>query len=327
MFLSFSDSDLLCLDAAHTAEDAPAASLRSANLSCLLHPMSIDLYVADTIMESRCVVVRLLGGLEYWRYGAEELARACQQARIPLAFVAGDGRDDPRLARLSTVTEPIRARLDALLRAGGTTNTATALRLMAHLAGCGPDENTPPEPLPPAGLLQVADAALPLRALVVFYRAHLLAADIDPIMALADTLARYGMGADLLYVTSLKDAASVRILTARLAAAPPDVIINATFFSARAGWITPPRSTLRACRYCRCSSPALPITCGVTACAACRRPTLPCRSCYPNWTGGFPPSPFPSRKKPHPACPRAMYPCAGHRHDLCARGRLGTAGP
>ncbi|KAB8124122.1 cobaltochelatase subunit CobN [Komagataeibacter medellinensis] len=235
VFLSFSDSDLLCLDAAHTAEDAPAASLRSANLSCLLHPMSIDLYVADTIMESRCVVVRLLGGLEYWRYGAEELARACQQARIPLAFVAGDGRDDPRLARLSTVTEPIRARLDALLRAGGTTNTATALRLMAHLAGCGPDENTPPEPLPPAGLLQVADAALPLRALVVFYRAHLLAADIDPIMALADTLARHGMGADLLYVTSLKDAASVRILTARLAAAPPDVIINATFFSARAG--------------------------------------------------------------------------------------------
>ncbi|MFT8711343.1 cobaltochelatase subunit CobN [Komagataeibacter rhaeticus] len=235
VFLSFSDSDLLCLNAAHTAPDAPAASLRSANLSCLLHPMSIDLYVADTIMDSRCVVVRLLGGVEYWRYGAEELARACQQARIPLAFVAGDGRDDPRLAALSTVDEPVRARLDALLRAGGAANMATALRLMAHLAGRGPDENTPPEPLPPAGLLQAADAVQPLRAMVVFYRAHLLASDIDPIMALAAGLACHGMGVDLVYVTSLKDAASMRVLAARLAVAPPDVIINATFFSARTG--------------------------------------------------------------------------------------------
>ncbi|MCE2565537.1 cobaltochelatase subunit CobN [Komagataeibacter sp. FNDCF1] len=235
VFLSFSDSDLLCLNAAHAADDTPAASLRAASLSRLLHPMSVDLYVADTIMESRCVVVRLLGGLEYWRYGAEELARACRHARIPLAFVAGDGRDDARLAQLSTVAEPLRARLDAQLRAGGATNTATALRLMAHLAGRGPDENTPPEPLPAAGLLQAADPAMPLRAMVVFYRAHLLAADIDPIMALAAKLGRHGMGADLVYVTSLKDAASVRIVADRLAAAPPDVIINATFFSARTG--------------------------------------------------------------------------------------------
>lgn len=67
VFLSFSDSDLLCLNAAHGAQAAPGASLRTASLSRLLHPMSIDLYVAGTIMESRCVVVRLLGG---WNTGA-----------------------------------------------------------------------------------------------------------------------------------------------------------------------------------------------------------------------------------------------------------------
>ncbi|QHC34899.1 cobaltochelatase subunit CobN [Komagataeibacter xylinus] len=235
VFLSFSDSDLLCLNAAHAAGAAPDASLRTATLARLRHPMSIDLYVADTIMESRCVVVRLLGGLEYWRYGVEELGRACQQAGIPLVLLAGDGRDDPRLAERSTVPQPLRARLDALLRTGGTTNTATALRLMAHIAGRGPDDGAGPEPLPPAGVLHAANPALPLRAMVVFYRAHLLAADIAPITALAAELEQHGMGAELVYVTSLKNPESAAFVTARLADAPPDIIINATFFSARAG--------------------------------------------------------------------------------------------
>ncbi|MGY6768238.1 cobaltochelatase subunit CobN [Komagataeibacter sp. NFXK3] len=235
VFLSFSDSDLLCLNAAHAAGATPDASLRTATLSRLRHPMSIDLYVADTIMESRCVVVRLLGGLEYWRYGVEELGRACQQAGIPLVLLAGDGRDDPRLASLSTVPDTIRTRLDALLRTGGAANTATALRLMAHIAGRGPDDGMPAEPLPPAGVLHAASPALPFRAMVVFYRAHLLAADIAPVTALAAELEQHDMGADLVYVTSLKNPESAAFVTARLAEAPPDVIINATFFSARSG--------------------------------------------------------------------------------------------
>ncbi|WP_308719621.1 cobaltochelatase subunit CobN [Komagataeibacter xylinus] len=235
VFLSFSDSDLLCLNAAHAAGAAPDASLRTATLSRLRHPMSIDLYVADTIMESRCVVARLLGGLEYWRYGVEELARACQQAGIPLVLLAGDGRDDPRLAERSTVADALRTRLDTLLRTGGAANTATALRLMAHIAGRGPDDGTPAEPLPPAGVLHAANPVLPFRAMVVFYRAHLLAADIAPITALAAELERHGMGAELVYVTSLKNPDSAAFVTARLAEAPPDVIINATFFSACAG--------------------------------------------------------------------------------------------
>ncbi|GAB6967503.1 cobaltochelatase subunit CobN [Komagataeibacter kakiaceti JCM 25156] len=235
VFLSFSDSDLLCLNAAHDAQAIPGASLRTASLSRLGHPMSIDLYVAGTIMESRCVVVRLLGGVDYWRYGAEELARACREAGIPLAFVAGDGRDDPRLARLSTVAAGPLARLDRLLRTGGSANMATALRLMAHLAGRGADDGAEPVDLPAAELLHAADPALPLRAMVVFYRAHLLAGDIAPITALATELARHGIGADLLYVTSLKDPASARVVTARIAQAPPDVIINATFFSTQGG--------------------------------------------------------------------------------------------
>ncbi|PYD63665.1 cobaltochelatase subunit CobN [Gluconacetobacter entanii] len=238
VFLSFSDSDLLALRAAADAVAAGDATVRITSLSRLLHPMSIDLYVADTLMRSRCVVVRLLGGMEYWRYGVEELSRACRDGGIPLALVAGDARPDPRLAALSTIPAPTLVHLDALLRAGGPRNMATALRLMAGLARQGDMAETapdtpPPETLPPAGLLRAADPALPLRAGVVFYRSHLLAGDIAPILALSDTLAHHGIGADLFYVASLKDRTCAAMVHDWLTDAPPDVIVNVTFFSAR----------------------------------------------------------------------------------------------
>ncbi|MFT8635030.1 cobaltochelatase subunit CobN [Novacetimonas hansenii] len=272
VFLSFSDSDLLALRAAVDAGAAGGASVRIASLSRLLHPMSIDLYVSDTLLRSRCVVVRLLGGMEYWRYGGEEVSRACRDAGIPLALVAGDARPDPRLAVLSNIAAPTLDHLDALLRAGGPRNMAAALRLMADLArgqDMGQDRGAHPiatdraevpssrstpadtlpaatagidplhaeplhiEPLAPAGLLRTADPSLPLRAGVVFYRSHLLAGDIAPILALSDALARHGIGADLFYVTSLKDPACATMVRDWLADAPPDVIVNVTFFSAR----------------------------------------------------------------------------------------------
>src|SRR6476660_1764774 len=71
VFLSFSDSDLGALAASWSAQGEAAPSLRLANLSRLRHPMSVDLYVEQVIACARCVVIRLLGGLDYWRDGGE----------------------------------------------------------------------------------------------------------------------------------------------------------------------------------------------------------------------------------------------------------------
>ena len=91
VFLSFSDSDLGALAAAWSAQGQAAPSLRLANLSRLRHPMSVDLYVEQVISGARCVVIRLLGGLDYWRYGAEEIAHAARaqgvaQAEHPVSY-------------------------------------------------------------------------------------------------------------------------------------------------------------------------------------------------------------------------------------------------
>ena len=75
--LSFSDSDLSALAAAWRADRDALPSLRLASLKRLRHPMSVDLYVDSVIAKSRFVIVRSLGGLDYWRYGFERLAAAC----------------------------------------------------------------------------------------------------------------------------------------------------------------------------------------------------------------------------------------------------------
>ena len=68
--LSFSDSDLGGFAAAAGALGASCPSLRLAKLSQLRHPMSVDLYAEAVIAKAKFVLVRLLGGLDYWRYGA-----------------------------------------------------------------------------------------------------------------------------------------------------------------------------------------------------------------------------------------------------------------
>ncbi len=139
VFLSFSDSDLAAAASCWEAARGALPSLRLVNLAKLRHPMSVDLYVERVIARARCVMVRLLGGLDYWRYGAEEVAHAARAGGIPLALLPGDGRDDKRLAKLSTVAEDVLARLDGYFSAGGPTNMRRALDLAAHLAGLAPD--------------------------------------------------------------------------------------------------------------------------------------------------------------------------------------------
>ncbi|KXV79770.1 hypothetical protein AD936_00715, partial [Gluconobacter japonicus] len=91
VFLSFSDSDLLALEQAYeklnaSSQGGAGFSLRLVNLSRLRHPMSVDLYIEQTLSEAHCVVVRLLGGIDYWRYGAEEVRNSCARKSISLAL-------------------------------------------------------------------------------------------------------------------------------------------------------------------------------------------------------------------------------------------------
>ena len=80
--------------------------------------------------------------------------------------------------------------------------------------------------------LDLAPHGAPI-ALVVFYRAILAASDTDPVDRLIGELARRGTRPVGLFATSLKDPESDGWLRQWIATIAPDVIVNATAFSAR----------------------------------------------------------------------------------------------
>jgi len=231
--LSFSDSDLNALAAAWVnwpkAEIARRPSLRLANLQRLRHPMSVDLFLERTVAASKAVLVRLLGGIEYWRYGLEELSRCCRQGGQRLAMVAGDGRPDARLSALSNLDAHDIAALEGLLTEGGPAN------LRAAVAFLSADSATRPTAvrLPDCGIHRERTGK-GIAATVVFYRSYVLAADTAPIDALCAALDTRGLDAEAIYVPSLKAPGAGDFVRSRYAATPPRIVINATAFAAAA---------------------------------------------------------------------------------------------
>jgi cobaltochelatase CobN len=239
VLLSFADSDLGAAAAAWQAMPEPRPSLRLASLARLRHPMSVDLYAEQVLAQARCVVIRLLGGLDYWRYGAEEVAALCRRQGIPLALLPGDGRADARLAALSTVAGADLADLDAYLAQGGPANLGGALRLAARLGGIDMAPPSPPQLLPAFGLHALGtpegEAAEGPEVAILFYRSHLLAGDIAPVEDLAAALRARGLSPFGIFAGSLKEAATAAFVRDTLARRRPAVVLNATGFAARQG--------------------------------------------------------------------------------------------
>lgn len=237
LVLAHSDSDLAAIAAANRRRAAPF-SLRAIQLGKLKHPYSVDLFIEQLAGSARLVIVRVLGGRDSWGYGLDELHRLARRRDGPqLVVLSGEPADDPRLADLSRGEAGLRADLDALFRAGGPDNLDAAIGRIATALG-RPLAYAPPQPLAAlatyAPACRAAAAHVPL-ALVIAYRALVLADDCAPLVSLADALAAEGFAVETLAVTSLKDPAVVADLAARLVAAPPAIIVNTTAFSARLG--------------------------------------------------------------------------------------------
>ncbi len=244
--LSFADSDVAGISAAWAAERDGLPSVRLASLRDLRHPMSVDLWIDRVGAHAKVIVVRLLGGMDWWPYGVERLAALARERGIALALLPGEDRDDPRLAENSTVSEPELAQLLAYFRASGQDNLRALLRRLARHAGARLDV-PPPRPLPLCAAYLPDEGAIDLDRLVArlapgravvpifFYRSMLHAADTRPIDALCAALAARGLAPAPLAVPSLKDADAAEFARAALARVDPAVIVTTTAFAAGDG--------------------------------------------------------------------------------------------
>src|SRR6202051_67593 len=102
--LSYADSDLPGRTAAWEAERASLPSIRLAHLRDLRHPMSVDLWIDRVGTHAKVILVRLLGGLDWWKYGVERLSSLARERGAALAVLPGEDRDDPRLDAASSLT-------------------------------------------------------------------------------------------------------------------------------------------------------------------------------------------------------------------------------
>ncbi len=241
VFISAADTELAALSEARAEMDAPP-TLRLANLTHLMHPMSVDLHIANCAKKSRLVIARILGGAGYWTYGLEQYAAHLHEAGVPFAALPGDDKPDEELLRLSTVSDEDYHALWAYLVEGGAENARAFLEYARAMLEGG-ERPAPAAPLlragvywPGAGVAELATArenwaeGAPVVP-VVFYRALVQGAGLNPINRLTRALLRRGLNPLPVFVASLKDPVSAATLDSLFAQAPPDVILNATAFA------------------------------------------------------------------------------------------------
>jgi cobaltochelatase CobN len=237
--LSFSDSDLGAFAAGWQRGREKLPSLRLANLIALKHPMSVDAYVERTLVGVKGILVRVIGGENYWPYGLMQLQDYARRHGVALAVLPADGREDAALDGYSTLPVSTLRRLSALCDAGGAVAAQAALAQLALAAGLYAGPVVGDKTVPSCGWYDPERGviAAPLvqgpAVLVSFYRSYLTAADTAPIDALIAALRAKGVAAYGVFVPSLKASGAAAFLADAFAAVPPVAIINATAFSAR----------------------------------------------------------------------------------------------
>ena len=247
LVITAADTEIATLSAARkSASDSHQGlpTLRLANQMHLAHNMSVDLYVEDMVQHAKLVIVRALGGRGYWPYGIDEVAKACQDKNIPVAFVPGDDQPDAELAALSTVAPEDAHRLWQYLVLGGPDNARSFIDCTANLVGFDVDY-TQPRPVLPAGAYWPKLGAVGLQdiqkqwaknqpiAPIVFYRALYLSGNLKVIDDLVLALRKEGLNPLPIFVASLKDPISIATIDQLLdeTSEPLGVVLNTTGFA------------------------------------------------------------------------------------------------
>ena len=238
VFASAADSELNLLAAA--TDRAGYDGLRLANVLRLSHPLSVDLWLDNTVRHAGLVVLRLLGGAAYWPYGVDELTALALAGGARLVLLPGDATPDPILRQRSTVAAADWDRLFAFFTTGGPVAADAALAAMREIAvgrsvpalaapAAAPRFGlwSPPTPTPSAQGGGERGPTVP----ILFYRALLEGAGAAVVEALAEALAARGLVPVPIFVSSLKEPEAVAFLTATFAVTPPAVILNLTGFA------------------------------------------------------------------------------------------------
>ncbi|MEO1120130.1 MAG: cobaltochelatase subunit CobN, partial [Pseudomonadota bacterium] len=242
IFISAADTELAALSEARLGLGDEAPSLRLAQIGWLAHPFSVDLYLEATATRSKLVIARILGGEAYWPYGLEQFSARLADAGVLFAALPGDDKPDEALFRASSVDRETWEALWAYCVEGGPANAANLLLYGQYLLGRA-EKPVTAKPLLRAGLYWPGEGVADLDAVrahwtdsapiaaLVFYRALVQGAGLNPVNRLVRTLMGEGLNPLPIFVASLKDPVSAATLSQLFQEAPPDIVLNGTSFA------------------------------------------------------------------------------------------------
>jgi len=242
VFISAADTELAGLSEARSTLGEDIGSLRLASMMHLQHPMSVDLHIENCAGKSKLVIARVLGGTGYWKYGLEQYASRLGAAGIAFVVLPGDDKPDPELWDLSTVNREDWEALWAYMVEGGSQNAENFLRYARAMLD-GTDKPEQAKPLLRAGVYWPGAGIADLSAAqanwtddapivpIIFYRALVQGAGLNPINRLVKSLLKRGLNPLPIFVASLKDEVSVATLQSLFEIATPSVILNCTSFA------------------------------------------------------------------------------------------------
>ncbi len=234
--LSAADTTLSLLADVASGLDAGFPTIRLANLMWLRQPASVDLYMDDVLRHARVVIIDHLGAPGDSAYLVEQAVAQARERGQWLGMFSGDVSEDVQLLLRGTAARDDCRHLWRCLREGGRDNAQNFFALIAHAAFGMGERPAAAAPLPPALLYQPNKPAAPWRpdapvALLVFYRAHLLAGNTAVFDDMLGALHDAGLNALALAVDSLKTPDSHAMLQALAREHKVAVVLNATSFA------------------------------------------------------------------------------------------------
>ncbi len=235
VILTAQDTDISGLARAvdQLPHDFPA--VRVASLLALAQPLTIDTYGEDVLEKAQVIVIRLLGGVSYWAYGLEVVQEIAERFGTKVIVIPGDDRPDPILSSRSTVPLMDVDQVWRYFTEGGVGNFRNLLGFLADRYLNLPQSVEAPQCIPRVGLypFPVFKIEHP-RVGIIFYRAHYLAGNTEPIDALCQRLISSNLTPVPVFISSLRDPdVQLDLLSILQPDGEPaiEVLLNTTSFS------------------------------------------------------------------------------------------------
>ncbi|MGK7879355.1 MAG: cobaltochelatase subunit CobN [Crocosphaera sp.] len=241
IFLSAADTDIQSLAACLPFLPAHFPAIRATNILQLQQQLSIDTYAEEVLSQAKVIIIRLLGGQSYWPYGLEVIKEVAQLNNIILFILPGDDHIDETLMSHSTVSFSHSHKLWLYLTQGGQENWLNGLKFISDI--CWQTNYNPDSPnlVPDFGIYNTPSLTTGFNnhtnfanVVIIFYRSHYLAGNLQPIDALCKSLFDQKINPIAIFISSLRDLDIQNKLIdycESLADNPIHLILNTTSFS------------------------------------------------------------------------------------------------